>query len=316
MALKQDAATGLFLDDRGNAFVDPAGTIASTDPSLNAQAQRSLAASNALYAKLAQYQQNYQQANQGQTQLGTALDKTISGAAPSVAQTSLDASTDQIGRNLTSEAAGATGENAGLARYAAIQGTGTAQAQAAGDAARLRAQEVAQAEQAKGTVLGQQAGEAGQFYGNTLSGATGAGNTAEGAGATQGQINEQESAADKALAGNLLSGAGSAATTIAVKSDPAVKTDMHGVSDAAKEQLMEKLKLMAFNYKDPGTEGEPGGQRAGLNAKEVQDGGPLGEHMVIDGKPLKLDVGNSLGVMAGLIGYLHDEVAKLKGGKK
>ena len=316
MALKQDPTTGLFLDSQGNAFVDPSGTVASTDPGLNAQAQRSLSASNDLYAKLAQYQQNYQQANQGQTQLGAALDRTISGTAPSVAQTALDASTDQIGRNLTSEAAGATGENAGLARYAAIQGTGTAQAQAASSAAQLRAQEVAQAEQAKGGVLAQQAAAAGNFYGSTLGGATGAANTAEAGAATQANINEQESAADKALAGNLISGAGSAATAGAVRSDPAVKTDMHGVSDSAKEQLMEKLKLMAFNYKDPGTEGEPAGQRAGLNAKQVQEGGPLGEHMVIDGKPLKLDVGNSLGVMAGLIGYLHDEVAKLKGGKK
>ena len=47
-------------------------------------------------------------------------------------------------------------------------------------------------------------------------------------------------------------------------------------------------------------------------ADQVKKGGPLGKSMVIDGKTLSLDVGNSLGSALGLIGYLHSEVEKLK----
>ncbi len=317
MALIQDPATGLFVDQAtGKAFTDAAGTQLSTDPGLTSQAQRSLGISNALYSKLAAFQQQEQQAQAGQTQLGQALDRTIKGTGPSVAQTQLQQATEGIAQGQQSQAAGATGTNAALARYAAMQNTANAQAQAAQSAAAIRAQEVAQAEQAKGQVLAQQGNEANTAYGSTIAGTVGAGNTAASAGESQATIDQKNSEDNKALAGNIVNGLGSAAVVGAVKSDPKEKHDVSKISDADFEKLAKRLKGFTFDYDHPGTEGEAPGHRAGVMADEVKKGGPIGKNMVIDGKTLSLDVPNTLGALAGLTGYLHQEIEKLKSKKK
>lgn len=316
MALTQDPSTGLYVDSAtGKAFTDAAGTQLSTDPGLNAQATRSLGVSNALYSKLAGFQQQEQQAQTGQTQLGTALDSTINGTGPSVAEDQLHEATEGIQQQQQSQAAGATGANAALARYAAMQNTANAQAQAAQSAAGVRAQEVAQAEQVKAGVLAQQGNEANTAYGTTVSGTVGAGNTAATTGDTQGQIDEENSQSNKALAGNLISGGGAALTTAAIKSDKREKHDIGKVSDADMEKLAKRLKGFSFDYDHPGTEGEAPGHRVGVIAQEVQKGGPIGKSMVIGGKTLSLDVPNTLGALAGLTGYLHSEIEKLKSKK-
>ena len=269
MALTLDPSTGLYVDaSNGQAYHDAAGTQLSTDPGLNAQASRSLGISNALYGKIAGFNQQEQQAQAGQTQLGQALDRTIKGTGPSAAQQQLQQAQEGIAQQQQSEAAGASGQNAALARYAAMQNTSNAQAQASQSAAALRAQEVAQAEQVKGQVLAAQGNEANNAYGTTVQGVTGAGNTAEGASSAQADIDEKNSAANKALVGNIVggvssaltagalhAGAGAAAPAVdAVTSDPKEKHDISKISDKDFDALAKRLKGFSFEYDHPNTE--------------------------------------------------------------
>src|SRR4029077_8039335 len=95
------------------------------------------------------------------------------------------------------QASGATGVNAALARYGAMQNTGQAQAQANQQAAIARAMEQAQAREAYNNLLAHQAGAANTASGVALSGAGEAGRNAVSAEST----NEQER--NKIAASNL-----------------------------------------------------------------------------------------------------------------
>ena len=313
MALIPDPSTGAFVDPAtGHVYLDAGGTQLSTDPGLNSQAQRSLSISNQLYSKLGGFQQGYQSASNGQTGLTQQLDRTINGTAPSVAGTQLVQAQDQIAKQQLSEAAGATGTNAALARYAAMQNTANSQAQANQSAAILRAQEVAQAEQVKGQVLGQQASEADTNYGNTVTGTNQASSVAGATGTAQADVDQKDRTADKTLVGNLVSGAGNAITTAATKSDPKEKKEIAKTDDADLAKLADHMKSFTFDYKNPGTEGEMPGHRIGTMAPEIEKGGPIGKAIVIKGKTLSLDNNNSIGALMSLVGYLKKEIDTLK----
>ena len=192
---------------------------------LNQLTARDVGVSNDLLSQLSNYNRIYNQANGGQTKLVGQLDQVINGTAPSVAQTQLTQNTDQIAKQQQSQASGATGVNAAIARYAAMQNTAAAQQKANQDAALLRANEVAQARQEKAGVLGAQAGEATNLYGANLSGA---GNFSGEAGSTQGNqasIDQQRDTANKQLIGNLV-GAGGTAGVAFAKSDKNEKTNI------------------------------------------------------------------------------------------
>ncbi len=192
MALRQDPATGKYVDDAtGQVSHDPSGTQLSTDPSLNAQVQRNLGISNQLYNSLGQYGQGFQQAQTGQNQLGSYLQQVINGSTPSAANNQLQQGLGQIQSGINSQVSGATGNNAALARYGGEQAYGQAAAQANQSAALNRTQEVNAAEAAKGQLYGQQAAENAQMFGTSLNGAGQASGQAVSAEQTQAQIDQK-----------------------------------------------------------------------------------------------------------------------------
>lgn len=211
MALVFSPTTGVYVDpSTGQVFHDAAGTVPSTDPGLTDQARRSLGISNQLFASLAQYGQQYQQAQNGQNAVGAYLQRIISGAAPSVAGTQLQQGLDTIKSGVQSQASGATGVNQPLANYGAIQAYGDAAAKANAAAATERAQEQGQAVSQLGALRAGQAGQALQGAGQSIQG----GNQAAGIAATtqgnQAQLDQQNKMAWLSFIGNLANGAGAA----------------------------------------------------------------------------------------------------------
>lgn len=210
-----DPVTGLYVNPvTGAASTDPAGQNPA-DPGLTAQAHRNLGISNQLLGQLATFGQQYQNAQTGENQLGGELNQVIAGTAPSVAQAQLQQGLGQIQQAQQSDASGATGTMAALARMNAQQNTGQAQAQMNQQQALVRAGEVAAARQAKAGLLANQANQAGNMYGQNLTGALGASGQAGTTQGTQAQIQAQEDAATKQMIANLVAGGGAAAATIA-----------------------------------------------------------------------------------------------------
>lgn len=310
-----DPATGLYVNQTtGAVSTDPGGQHPVQSASLATQAARNIAVSNNLMAQLATYGKQYTQALGGQTKLVGDLQGTINGTAPSVAQGQLEAGLGQTRSALNSEAAGATGTNAALARETAMQATAGADANTNQQAAQLRAQEVQGAEQAQGTVLGQEAGEASGMYGANLS-AAGAASAA--AGSEEGQretANMQGQQQQNQLEFNLLNGIGQDAAKASTgggtaTSDRREKTDVKKLGDSDMEQLLSKIAGYGGQYKHPGTDGEaPGNRIFGGMAQDIQKGGPLGKEMVIQGKPLKLDLPNAVGAALAAVAYLKKRI--------
>lgn len=160
------------------------------------------------FRQLALLQQNYQQALQQQRTLGRSYDQVINGTAPSVAGTQLQQGVGQIKSTLASEAAGASGNNAALANYGAIQAMAQAQAKANQDAALLRAKEVAEARAGKAALLNNQQGATANMFSPTIgAGTTLAGQATQGAGKI-GELDAAETEAQRRFYGNLISGVG------------------------------------------------------------------------------------------------------------
>jgi len=97
---------------------------------------------------------------------------------------------------------------------------------------------------------------------------------------------------------------------MAYTSDEREKTD---VAKAPMDQFLDHLAGFTFEGK-PGSD-IPGGQRMGPMAQDVKQGGPIGQSMVIDGKPLKMDIPNSLGAALAAVGYLNEQIKELKARK-
>ena len=316
-----DPSTGLYVNQAtGGVSTDPGGQHPVANPSLATQAARNIAVSNQLMAKLSTYGNQYNQAFQGQTGLTQQLQRTVNGTGgPSVADAQLQQGLGQIRSTANSEAAGATGANAALARQDATLATGDAETKTNQDAALLRAQEVAQAQGQEAGVLGSQAGEAEQIYGTNLQGATAASGQAGSEEGAKESADQTATTSQNNLELNLLNGVGQAAVKAGtggaaapVASDPKVKKDIAPLHDKALKQFTDKLAGFGFTYKDPGAPGEAPGNRVGVMADQVQKGGPLGKSAVIAGKTLKLDVPNALGAALAAIGYLSRQIKAKK----
>lgn len=316
-----DPSTGLYVNQTtGGVSTDPGGQHPVQNPSLATQAARNISVSNNLMSKLSTYGNQYQQAFQGQTGLTQELQRTINGTGPSVAQGQLQEGLGQIRSAANSEAAGATGANAALARQNATLATGDAATKTNQDAAVLRAQEVAQAEQAKGQVLGSQAGESSGMYGTNLAGANAAAGLAGSEEGTLEGANQHATEQQNQLEFNLLNGAGTAAAKAATGgggatavSDRREKTDVKKLGDSDMEQLLSKISGYGFDYKNPGEAGEAPGARVGVMAQDAQKAGPIGKSMVVDGKPMKLDLPNAVGAALAAVAYLKKRIDKEHG---
>lgn len=316
-----DPTTGLYVNQTtGAVSQDPAGQQVVQDPTLATQAARNVAISNGLLNKLGQYGAQYTGAFNGQTALTKQLQGTIDGTAPSVAGTQLQEGLDQIRATQDSEAAGATGQNAALARANAMQNIGAAQVQTNQQKALLRAAEVNEAEQTQAGVLSSQAGEAEGMYGTGLSGALSASGQAGSAEAARENANLQGQMAEKNLESNLIQAGGSAiaggatggAGKGAVTSDRREKKNVKKVDDDAIAKFIDKIGSYGFEYRHPGAEGEAPGSRVSPMAQNIEKGGPIGKSVVIDGAVKKLDVGNTLGAALGAIHYLKSRLDKIE----
>jgi len=211
MPLVPSPATGTYVDpSTGQVFHDPAGTIPATDPGLTDQSRRSLGISNNLLQSLGQYGQGYAQAQTGQNQLGSYLNRVINGSQPSVAGQQLTAGLDQTKAGIESASSGATGNNAGFAQYAKLQALGGADTATNQAAALQRQQEVNAAVGAKGALLGQQANQAAGMYGTTMSGAAQFGGQAAAPAQTQAQIDQQNKQMWLQFIGNVANAGGAA----------------------------------------------------------------------------------------------------------
>jgi hypothetical protein len=218
MALVFNPADGTYTDPAtGQRYAAQTSAVpaAGTPTSLPGQEQRNLGVSNSLLSQLGTYGQQYNQAQAGQTQLGSYIDKTINGSAPSVAGAQLTQGLGQIQSGVQSAASGATGANQPLAQYGAVQAYGDAAAKANQAAAVQRQQEVSDAERVKAGVLGQQASEAGNMSGQAISGANQASSIASGAAQIQAQIDQQNRMAWLNFVSNLAGSAGAAGVKLA-----------------------------------------------------------------------------------------------------
>ena len=115
--------------------------------------------------------------------------------------------------------------------------------------------------------------------------------------------NVQNAATQNSFSGGLIQGGGEA---LAMMSDEDEKTDIAGAFG--------KVPGKTFEYKHPGADGEPAGKRIGVMAQDV-DRQPELRSMVIEGKPMKLDVGNALGLALAAISAHEKEIEALKGKK-
>lgn len=217
----KDPATGLYVNKRtGVVSTDPSGLNSLVNPTLAQQAARNIAVSNQLLNKLGSVQGQYDQAFQGQTGLVNDLDSVIAGRGTSVAQAGLQQNTGDIIRQQQSQASGATGQNAALARMQAMQNTAMAQAKANQDASLLRAGEIAAAREQKGNVLAQQANQSQGMYGANLNGGLTASGQAGSVESAERQIGSGEDQSRKKLAVNILQGIGSAVASGATGKPP------------------------------------------------------------------------------------------------
>lgn len=145
----------------------------------------------------------------GQQQLADNLWNTIYGRGPSVADTQLTQGLDQALAAGNAMGAGASGQNAVLARFLAAGATGNQAARAAQAATLLRAQETANAQGQLGNLTGAMAGESGNLYGTNLANGLGYANLANSANQAQAARDQQAEAAGL----QFLSGIGTTAVT-------------------------------------------------------------------------------------------------------
>lgn len=187
------------------------GNTTPAQANLTGIADQDADATRQLLTQLAQYNQQYGEAFRRQSDAGRGYDAVIAGTAPSVAQAQLQQGVGQIAQQQQAQASGATGQNAAIARVAAMQNTGAAQAEANQHAALIRATEVAQARQQQAAIYGQQAGEAGGMYGTNVSGAAGFAAPAAAAAGAERKAEQDELAANRAFWSNLIGSVGKAA---------------------------------------------------------------------------------------------------------
>lgn len=409
MAYVLDPSTGIYVDPvSGATAMDPLGQTAVTNPSLVSQAKRNLAVSHGLLDTLGKYGSQFDQSISGERALSGHLSEVISGNAPSVAGEQLQQGLGQVRQAADSQASGATGANAGVARLQAIQTGGAAGANVNQQAAMVRAQELADATRNQGAVLGNMASQSAGMYGTNVAGAAQFSGQAGNEAGQQAQIDAEKAAAHQRLIMNLVAAAGATAATVATggaaaplafgglaalansekgsgaagnaaangagditaglpsmvpgtgatnedmlgptsssaaypsaadttqmvrgltPTDPNDRSNLlntdtglsesgrytsderekTGIVKAPMDQFLDHLAGFTFEGK-PGSD-IPAGQRMGPMAQDVRQGGPIGKSMVIDGKPLQMDIPNSIGATLAAVSYLNEQIKKLK----
>jgi hypothetical protein len=235
--LVQDQTTGLYFDpSNGQVYSDSSGQVPVTNPNVAQQVASNYATGRAFLDQLGTFRQQQQQAFAGQTGLADSLRGTIAGAGPSVAQNQLIQGLGSISADQMSQAAGASGNNAALARMNAMNNTAKAETAYNQAQGLVRANEVAHAQDALANVLGAQANEGLGGYGTAGGlGATFAGLAEKGQATQQGMDAAAKAANAKAnqqwitglakAGGDALSGGGVSAAGAATGGGAGVPSD-------------------------------------------------------------------------------------------
>ena len=312
-----DPGTGLYLNKAtGAVSYDAGGQKPVSDPSLATQAARNLATSQQFLSTLGHYGQQYDATQAAESSLAGKLNDTIAGTAPSAARAQLEQGLSQIVQQQQSQASGATGEGAALARVTAANNTANAQTGANAAQAGIRANEVAGAEQALGGVLGNQANQAITSSGQAQ---TSAGNFSNLAGNNEQNNDTLTQSGGKnqlTTVGTLASSAGSALTPTST-SDMNEKTN---VKPADMDDFLSKISAATggaggfeYDYKHPGADGQSEGRKVGVPAQAVAKS-KVGKKIVKnDGGTLKMGHGEMLGAIIGALAHLHEKVKQVGG---
>ena len=239
-------------------------------------------------------------------QLGQALAAQTAYAqgGDSAGQALLRHGMNQAAAEQASQAASARGGAMQLAaaRQAAMQNTAALQGQAANQAAALKSQEVQQA-------LAAQAGYQGQREQAQL-GALGAETSLYGAknqmAMEQGKAeNDRSKGLGSAIGGAAMAGAG-----LMMMSDERAKDNIQQAEPSALERLMASQHPTTYRYKGDDQE------RLGVIAQDLE-GSELGKLLIQQDSSgmLAINKDAALSALLAEVGYLHDEIAALKGGK-
>lgn len=266
-----------------------------------------------------------------QTRLSSALEATalgLTGGMPSLAQSQLKQATDRNLKQQMGMAATARGNvNPALLQRQLMQNQAATNQQAAAQSGDLRLQEQNQATAQLSGALGQQ---------RSQDQASLAQNTAAQMAAIQGQagINDANRSAQMArqemISGNTSAVAGAAASDAASRrqanqqglaglaqgaaalfSDERLKTD---VSDGSNDinDFLEALEAKSFEYKNPKHGGT--GQRTGVMAQDVEQGGPIGKELVQESPEGKqIDMSKGFGAILASLAELHKRQKALEG---
>jgi hypothetical protein len=254
---------------------------------------------NAFGAQMTGPQYNPYFANQNLIQQQGAINdlgQAAAGRVPSPAELQLRQQGAANASQAFGLAAAMQGRSPGAALRIAQKPALQTQTQTNAQAGIQRAQEQQAARQAYFNALqglqGQVQGQRGQDitqYGNLLQGQIGALNAAGSAAGAYSNASAANAAGKNAMYGGLISSGAS----LAALSDEREKTD---VEPAKLDELASNLKGFAYRYKDPKF---GRGDRVGVMAQDVAKS-DLGKRIVIDGKPLKLDIGNAVGAALGM----------------
>lgn len=256
-----------------------------------------------------------------QEQAITALQGAATGAAPSAAAIQLKQQADTNNANAFGAAAALKGRTPGASFTTAARQNSANQLQTNANAAALRATEMANARAALSGVVGTQeqqdqqgAQAAAQLKTNY------AANQEQGQLQSQGQgvtaagdtvgANVKNSQAESGFIGNAANSIGG---ELASLSDKNAKKNIKPVK-AELDATFEALSPKTFEYKNPAAPGAGPGERVGIIAQDMAKT-PLGKDVVIDGSPMKLDMGNALGLALAGIASMRKELDTLKSKK-
>jgi hypothetical protein len=246
----------------------------------------------------------------------SSLTAAANGTVPSAAAMDAEKTRQANVANQMGMAAALRGHSVGGALAQASEGAARVNSEAAANGAILRAKEQSDARnQLTGALSGartQDTADAGQdldWRKALLSGQLGANQTA---GSTAGaEATASANAADSAnkFKGGLIGGIAGA---VPLLSDKREKTDIHAAGGEV-QQILDALKPKGFEYRDPNAPGAGPGERIGVMAQDAAKGGPAGRAMIADGKPMTMDVGNSLGTTLAALGQMNQRLKRLEG---
>jgi hypothetical protein len=258
------------------------------------------------------------------TQLQTIgmLQGAAAGTAPSAAQLQLQQQAARNNASAFGAAAALKGRTPGASFTTAARQNAENQLDTNANAAALRANEMATARSqlaSAGAIQQQQDQQAAQTAAelktNYATSLLGGQLQSQGQGITAGQgvtnANVQNAQTQNAFTGGLIGGVAQAAPML-LTSDEDEKADRKPVDV---EETFLALHPKTFRYAHPGTPGEPAGNRVGVMAQDLVKS-PLGRSVVVDGKPMKIDIGQGLGLALAGVAEITKRLKELEGKRR